>query len=304
MGKVAEASGKTIGHGFHETWHGAGVGYMHDGRIVSGLNSYRIDEAMVGVGATGKSDGFLYFSLNRALTAADRARLVLHVGSDRFPLSVAHFESSTYTYHWRNTGLDWSSTASVTPRLQAGPAAPTAVTATAPPRTGGLLEVTWSAPALAGPITGYEVKYWKAADPENENRRSRIAKTETTETSLLLYALLDAGHQLHGAGAGEERHRHGRLVGGGRRRAPGAKQRDKPILSLAVVDASGNDIDQITAGQTFPLPGQGEEPSQPPPEQRIRLHGMGHSRCSRPLRRSTTSTATAARKAATEGCCF
>ena len=31
----------------------------------------------------------------------------------------------------------------------------------------------------------------------------------------------------------------------------GAKQRDKPILSLAVVDASGNDIDQITAGQTF-----------------------------------------------------
>ena len=137
VGKVAEASGKTIGHGFHETWHGAGVGDMHDGGIVSGLNSYRIDEAMVGVGATDKSDGFLYFSLNRALTAADRARLVLHVGSDRFPLSVAHFESSTHTYHWRNTGLDWSSTASVTPRLQAGPAAPTAVTATAPPRTGG-----------------------------------------------------------------------------------------------------------------------------------------------------------------------
>ena len=223
---------------------------MHDGRIVSGLNSYRIDEAMVGVGATDKSDGFLYFSLNRALTAADRARLVLHVGSDRFPLSVAYFESSTHTYHWRNTGLDWSSTASVTPRLQAGPAAPTAVTATAPPRAGGLLEVTWSAPALAGPITGYEVKYWKTADPENENRRSRIAKTETTETSLLLYALLDAGtnytvrvraRSAIGTGAWSE-------VATAR---TGAKQRDKPILSLAVVDASGNDIDQITAGQTF-----------------------------------------------------
>ena len=141
VGKVAEASGKTIGHGFHETWHGAGVGYMHDGGIVSGANSYRIDEAMVGVGATGKSDGFLFFSLNRAFTTADRARLVLHVGSAMFPLSEAHFESSTDTYHWRNTGLDWSSESSVTLRLQAAPAAPTAVTATAPARTGGLLEV-------------------------------------------------------------------------------------------------------------------------------------------------------------------
>ncbi len=124
------------------------------------------------------------------------------------------------------------------------------MTATAPPRTGGLLEVEWTAPALAGPITGYEVKYWKTDDPENENRRSRIAKTETTETSLLLYALLDAGtnymvrvraRNAIGTGAWSE-------VATAR---TGAKQRDKPILSLAVVDASGNDIDQITAGQTF-----------------------------------------------------
>ena len=163
---------------------------MHDGRIVSGLNSYRIDEAMVGVGATDKSDGFLYFSLNRALTAADRARLVLHVGSARFPLSDAHFESSTHTYHWRNTGLDWSSTDQVTPRLRASPAAPTAVTATAPRGTGGLLEVTWSAPASAGSITGYEVKYWEAADPEN--RRSRNART--------LIAHEDPGYREWGAG--------------------------------------------------------------------------------------------------------
>ena len=193
VGKVAEASGKTIGHGFHETWHGAGVGYMHDGGIVSGANSYRIDEAMVGVGATDQFDGFLFFSLDRAFSDADRARLVLHVGSAMFPLSEAHFESSTHTYHWRNTGLDWSSESSVTLRLQAGPAAPTAVTATAPDRTGGLLEVEWTAPALAGLIAGYEVKYWKAADPENENRRFRTARTESTETSLLLYALLDPG---------------------------------------------------------------------------------------------------------------
>ena len=138
VGEVAEAKGKTIGYGFHETWRGDGVGYMHDARIVSGLNSYRIDEAMVGVGvATAGDDRILFFSLNRALTAADRARLVLHVGSAKFPLSKAHFESGAHTYHWRNTGLDWSSTASVKPRLRASPAAPTAVTATAPGARGG-----------------------------------------------------------------------------------------------------------------------------------------------------------------------
>ena len=249
VGEVAEAKGKTIGYGFHETWHGDGVGYMHDGRIVSGLNSYRIDEAMVGVGvATAGDDRILFFSLNRALTAADRARLVLHIGSDTFAFSDAHFESSTHTYHWRNTGLDWSSTDQVKPRLRASPAAPTAVTASAPPRTGGLLEVTWSAPASAGSITGYEVKYWKAADPEN--RRSRTKQTGSTKTSFLLYPFLDADTEYKlrvrardtiGRGAWSE-------VATAR---TGAKQRDKPILSLAVVDASGNDIESITEGGTF-----------------------------------------------------
>ena len=250
VGKVAEASGKTIGHGFHETWHGAGVGYMHDGGIVSGANSYRIDEAMVGVGATDQFDGFLFFSLNRVFTTADRARLVLHVGSAMFPLSEAHFESSTHTYHWRNTGLDWSSESSVTLRLQAGPAAPTAVTATAPPRTGGLLEVEWTAPALAGSITGYEVKYWKAADPENENRRFRTARTESTETSLRIYPFLDASTEY------ELRVRAMNAIGTGAwsevaTARTGAKQSSKPIVSLSVIDANGADIGQITAGGTF-----------------------------------------------------
>ena len=163
------------------------------------------------------TDGFLYFSLNHALTAADRARLVLHVGGGEFPLSDAHFESGTRTYHWRNTGLDWSSTDQVKLRLRASPAAPTAVTASAPPRTGGLLEVEWSAPASAPTesITDYEVKYWKAADPENENRRSRTARTESAGTRLLIYPFLDASTEYDAAGAGEERHRLGRLVGGG-----------------------------------------------------------------------------------------
>ena len=253
VGEVAEASGKTIGYGFHETWHGDGVGYMHDGRIVSGLNSYRIDEAMVGVGvATAGDDRILFFSLNRALTAADRARLVLHVDSAKFALSDAQFESSTHTYHWRNTGLDWSSTDQVKLRLRASPAAPTAVRAIAPPRTGGLLEVEWSAPAsaAAGSITDYEVKYWKAADPENENRRSRTARTESAGTRLLLYPFLDASTEY------ELRVRARDAIGWGAwsevaTARTGAKQPTNPIVSLAVVDASGNDIDRITGGETF-----------------------------------------------------
>ena len=96
----------------------------------------------------------------------------------------------------------------------------------------------------------YEVKYWKAADPENENRRSRTARTESAETSLLLYALLDASTEY------ELRVRARNAIGRGAwsevaTARTGAKQPTNPIVSLAVVDASGNDIDQITGGQTF-----------------------------------------------------
>ena len=249
VGRVAANNGTTFGHGFHESWHGDGVGGLPDGIIVYGANSYRIDEATVGVEGGDIPAGLLFFGLNRAFSDADRARLVLHVGSARFPLSDAHFESSTHTYHWRKTGLDWSSTSSVTLRLQANlPSAPTAVTAIAPARTGGLLEVRWSAPASAQSITGYEVKYWRAADPEN--RRSRTKQTESTKTSFLLYPFLDADTEYKlrvrardtiGRGAWSE-------VATAR---TGAKQPGKPIVSLAVVDANGADIDQIAEGGTF-----------------------------------------------------
>ena len=237
VGEVAEASGKTIGYGFHETWHGQGVGYMHDGRINYGANSYRIDEAMVGVGATDRTDGFLFFGLNRAFPSADRARLALHVGSDRFPLSEAHFESSTHTYHWRNTGLDWSSTASVTPRLRASPAAPTAVTATAPPRTGGLRQAPGRRAirphrppahggAAGGGVVGAGLGCGWVDHPLRgevlEGRRSRKRKPTVPDRAARVRgdepsALCPPGrvHRVRAAGAGEERHRLGRLVGGG-----------------------------------------------------------------------------------------
>ena len=139
--KKAQLNGKILGWGFHQTWRTDGVGALPDRRFVYGANSYRIDEVTVGVGGGDIPAGFLFLSLNRAFPAADEVRLALYVGSDRFLLSKAHGpDHNTPTYHWRGTGLDWSSTYSVTLRLRADlPPAPSAVTATTPPDTGGLL---------------------------------------------------------------------------------------------------------------------------------------------------------------------
>ena len=249
VGTKAQLNGKTLGHGFHQTWRTDGVGALPDRRFVYGANSYRIDEVTVGAGGGDIPAGFLFFSLNRAFPAADEVRLALYVGSDRFLLSKAHGpDHNTPTYHWRGTGLDWSSTYSVTLRLRADlPPAPSAVTATTPPDTGGLLEVGWSALASSLAITGYEVNYWKAADAENGPFRT--ARTESTETSMLLPSL--AANTEY-----KVRVRARNAIGTGAWSAVatariGAVLPGKPIVSLAVVDGTGADTDTIVAGGTF-----------------------------------------------------
>ena len=250
VGRVATTKGRTLKRGFHATWHAGqnsdGVGELPDRRFVYGPNSYRIDEVTVGAG---NMAGFLFLSLDRPLPAAVRARLVLHVGGKRFLLSEAHHAGRTDTYHWRGTGLDWSSTSSVTLRLRADlPAAPTGLAAEAPSNTGGLLELNWSAPAPGVPITGYEVKYWEA--DVDENRRFGTRLTGSADTSMLLYPYLDANTEY------KLRVRARNAIGGGEWSAvatarTGAQQRSKPIMSLQVVDGSGDDIDTVSAGGTF-----------------------------------------------------
>ena len=80
-----------------------------------GTNSYTIDA--IGVGAS-VAAGSLSFSLTSALTEADRAKLVLHVGSRSFTLSGSADPGTSFTYLWDNAGLDWSSETSVTLRLR------------------------------------------------------------------------------------------------------------------------------------------------------------------------------------------
>ena len=72
----------------------------------------------------------MQFSLTSALTAADKAKLVLHIdgSSDTFAFSAASGPSHSNTYEWASSGLDWTSTSEVTLRLQDGTADTTAPT--------------------------------------------------------------------------------------------------------------------------------------------------------------------------------
>ena len=61
---------------------------------------------------SGTNAGVLSFSLTSALTATDKAKLVLHIdgSSDTFALSDAGVSDPLeHTYEWASTGLDWSS---------------------------------------------------------------------------------------------------------------------------------------------------------------------------------------------------
>ena len=118
-------------------------------------NSYTIDSVLV---ATATS---LSFSLTSSLTAADRAKLVLHVGSASFAFSDATFLAARHTYLWTGTGLDWSSTTNVTLRLRRVPEAPGQPTNLVAEANGSMqIDLSWSAPAIDGgsAITGYRIE--------------------------------------------------------------------------------------------------------------------------------------------------
>ena len=113
-------SGVDLAHGFVDA---TDTGALSDKTFSVGTNSYTIDLVFVGVGTNA---GVLYLSLTSALTAADRAKLVLQVdgSSGTFAFSAASDPTSAYTYEWTMSGLDWSSETSVTLRLRATNSAP------------------------------------------------------------------------------------------------------------------------------------------------------------------------------------
>ena len=96
------------------------TGALSDTEFSVGTNDYTIDGAWVAT-----NDGDLAISLTSALTATDKAKLVLDIdgSSDTFAFNDAGGPSSTY--EWDSAALDWSSTSSVTLRLQDGTGTPT-----------------------------------------------------------------------------------------------------------------------------------------------------------------------------------
>ena len=149
VGEIVEM-GVTAAHGFNAT-----AGHLSDKTFDVGTNPYAIDAVAV------TSAGSLTFSLTGALTATDRAKLVLHVDGSSGTLAFSDSEepTSSHTYSWDGTGLDWSSTGSATLRLRfAPPGQPTNLSATAD--GGTRIELSWDAPADDGgsAITGYRIE--------------------------------------------------------------------------------------------------------------------------------------------------
>ena len=105
--------GTDIGYGFVDA--ATDIGALSDKGFSVGTNSYTIDDVWVGRSTLA---GVLNFGLTSDLDAADKAKLVLHVGSAEFAFSAATGPDSAQAYRWVTSGLDWSSTSEVTLRLR------------------------------------------------------------------------------------------------------------------------------------------------------------------------------------------
>ena len=191
------------------------------------FDSYTIDGAWTGTGANA---GKLFFDLTSALSAADKARLVLHVEgrSDGLAFSAATGPSVFNAYDWGGTGLDWSSDPYVTLRLRLGvPGQPTNLAAEASGTT--QIDLTWDAPGSGGSaITGYRIEVSENGGTDWDDL---VADTGNADTS----------YSHTGLSPGDTRHyRVSAINAGGRSEASGtadATTIDPPTLSSAEVPA-------------------------------------------------------------------
>ena len=110
----------TVGHGtgFDGYIQASSLGALSDRTFSVGTNNYTIDRIFVQT--AGATPGAIGFVLSSGLTSADRAALVLHLGSTEYEFSDAT-ESGGKSYIWSNAGLDWSSESFVTLRLRDTP---------------------------------------------------------------------------------------------------------------------------------------------------------------------------------------
>ena len=147
-------------------------------------NSYTID-AVANVGSNNSS---LSFSLTSALTAADAAKLVLHVdgSSDQFAFSV-----SGNPYVWPGTDLDWSSGDPVTLRLRDSVAVPTDAPTDFTATVGDAqVALAWKAARLYSGLTGHEFRYKTDGDyPEDWTAIAYSGPDEANENAFTVTGL-------------------------------------------------------------------------------------------------------------------
>ena len=125
-------------------------GALTDDDFEVGTNSYTFTGIFVRLVA--EVPRTLRVTLSSSLTAADRAKLVLHVGGDALAFSDAEFTTSAARYEWPHAGLDWSSGSFVTLRLrlQATNSAPEFAAATA---ARAVAENSAAGTAVGAPVT-------------------------------------------------------------------------------------------------------------------------------------------------------
>ena len=108
------------GTGFDGYVSASSIGALSDTTFSVGTNNYTIDA--IAVHNLGVFAGGMSFSLtSSALSAGDRAKLVVHVGSVALKFSEANLVDAAKTYEFESTGLDWSSESFVTLRLRDTP---------------------------------------------------------------------------------------------------------------------------------------------------------------------------------------
>ena len=208
------------------------TGALSDKTFSVGPNNYTIDTAATGLQAVA---GRLEFGLTSVLSATDQAKLVLHVGSRSFAFSDAPADS-THDYIW-DSGLDWSSSASITLRLRRVPAAPGAPTNLAAKADGGTrIGLTWTAPVDNGgsAITGYRIEV--SPDGNSGSWTELVADTGNDDTS----------YPHDGLSPGDTRHyRVSAINATGKSEASDsddATTADPPTLVSGEVDASGDGL--------------------------------------------------------------
>ena len=158
-------NGVAFAHGFVDDTPDTGALSDKEFSVVTDgvTNSYTIVAVALGVG---NATGSLSFSLTSALTAADAAKLVLHVdgSSDQFAFSV-----SDNPYLWPGTDLAWSSGDPVTLRLRDSVAVPTDAPTDFTATVGDAqVALAWKAARLYSGVTGHEFRYKTDGDyPED-----------------------------------------------------------------------------------------------------------------------------------------